>query len=269
MAYTDKIFKLCNLDEISSRIVKISAPYVLSLLTYIFNKVLSTGIFPERLQFSEVRPLFKKGDITEFSNYRPISLLTSFSKIIEKIIYKRFYNYLNDNNILVGDQYGFREKLSTETAIYTFLNNVLSLFDRRNLVGGLCCDLQKAFDCVNHEMLLAKMKFYGISRIANKLMESCLENRYHRVSVNNSIPNKLSSKWVHVKHGVRSINKLVNPILFADDTTIIISNTNPEEFKNNINSVMIEITNWFQSNLLITLNCNKTHFTQFLTKKQN
>jgi len=124
-------------DEMSSRILKISAPYVLSPLTYIFNKVLSTGIFPERLKFSEVRPLFKKGDITEFSNYRPISLLTSFSKIIEKIIYKRLYNYLSDNNILVRDQYGFREKLSTETAIYTLLNNVLSSFDRRSLVGGL------------------------------------------------------------------------------------------------------------------------------------
>jgi len=82
------------------------------------------------------------------------------------------YDYLNDNNILVDDQYGFREKLSTETAIYTLLNNVLSSLDRRNLVGGLFCDLQKAFECVNHEILLAKMKFYGISGIANKLMES-------------------------------------------------------------------------------------------------
>ena len=106
-------------DKISSRILKISAPYVLTPLTYIFNKVLSTGIFRKRLKFSEVRPLFKKGDTTEFSNYRRISLLTSFSKIIEKIIYKRLYNYLNDNNILVGDQYGFRAKLSTETAIHT------------------------------------------------------------------------------------------------------------------------------------------------------
>jgi len=103
--------------EISSRILKMSAPYVLSPLTCIFNKVLSTGIFPERLKFSAVRTLFKKGDITEFSNYRPISLLTSFSKIILKITFKRLYNYLNDNNILVGDQYCFREKLSTETAI--------------------------------------------------------------------------------------------------------------------------------------------------------
>jgi len=154
------------------------------------------------------------------------------------------------DNILVGDQYGFREKLSNETAIYTLLNNVLSSFDRRNLVPGLFCDLQKAFDCVNHEIFLVKMKFYGISGVANKLMESYLENRYQRVSVNNSKPNKLSSKWVHVKHGVPqgsilgpllfliyindlslSINKLANPILFADDTIIIIPNTNPEEFK--------------------------------------
>jgi len=84
-----------------------------------------------------MRPLFKKGDITEFSNYRTSSLLTSFSIIIEKIIFKRLYIYVNYNNILVGDQYGFREKLSTETAIYTLLNSVLSSFDRRNLVGGL------------------------------------------------------------------------------------------------------------------------------------
>jgi len=144
-------------DEISSRILKISTPYILYPLTYIFNKVPSTCIFSEWLKLSEVRPFFKKGDITEFSNYRPISLLTSFSKIIEKNIFKRLYIYLNDINILVGDQYGFREKLSTETAIYTLLNNVLSSFDRRNLGGGLFCNLPKAFDWVNHEILLAKM----------------------------------------------------------------------------------------------------------------
>jgi len=134
---------------------------------------------------------------------------------------------------------------------------------------------------------LAKRKFYGISGIASKLMESYLENSYQRIFVNNSKPSKQSSKQVHVKHGAPqgsilgpllfliyindlslSINKLANPILFADDMTIIISNTNPEEFKNKINSVMTKITNWFQSNLL-TMNCNKTHFMQFLTKKQN
>jgi hypothetical protein len=137
-------------DGISTRILKISAPYILSPLTYIFNKVLSTGIFLERLKFSEVNPIFKKGDKAEIFNYRPVSLLTSFSKVIEKINYKRLYNYLNENNVLVKEQDGFRKKLSTETAIHSLLNNILSALDRKNLVGGLFCDLQKVFDCVNH-----------------------------------------------------------------------------------------------------------------------
>jgi hypothetical protein len=103
------------------------------------------NINPDRLSFSEVKPLYKKGDKTELSNYRPISLLPTFSKIIEKTIYKRLYFHLNKNNILVTEQFGFREKLSTEMATYTLLNNILLLLDKKNYVGGLFCDLQKAF----------------------------------------------------------------------------------------------------------------------------
>ena len=112
----------------SSRILKVSAPCVLFPRKYVFNKILSTGLFPEKLKFSEVKPLYKKGYKTEFSNYRPISLLTSFFKIIEKIIYKRLYCHLN-NNILVNEQFSFTEKLSTERATYTLLNDILSSLD--------------------------------------------------------------------------------------------------------------------------------------------
>jgi hypothetical protein len=129
------------------------------------------------------------------------------------------------------------------------------------------------------------MKFYGITGTAYNLIRSYLENRYQRIIMKDSKFNKLSSTWERSKHGVPqgsvcgpllfliyvndfplTINKLDSSILFADDTSIIISNTNPEEFKNSINSIMTEITDWFQSNLL-TLNYNKTTFLQFLTKK--
>ena len=118
-------------DEISTKIIKLSAAYILFPLTYTFNKILSTGTFPDRLQFSEARPLFKNGSTTEFSNYRPIALLPSFSRIIEKIIYKRLYRYFTEHNILLNEQFGFRENLSTDKATYSLLNSVLLSLDKK------------------------------------------------------------------------------------------------------------------------------------------
>jgi hypothetical protein len=112
------------------------------------------------------------------------------------------YDHLNTNNILVDEQFGFRENLSTETAIFTFLNKVLTSLNNKILVGGLFCDLQKAFDSMNHDILLSKMEFYGISDIMNKLMASYLHDRYQRVSIKDNNSNKYFSNWVHVKHGV-------------------------------------------------------------------
>jgi exonuclease III len=272
-------------DEISTKILKISAPFVISPLTYIFNKVIQTGNFPDRLKFSEIKPLFKKGDKSKFNNYRPISLLPTFSKIIEKIIYKRLYAHVNKHNILAAEQFGFREKLSTEVATHILLNNILSAFDKKNYVGGLFCDLQKAFDCVNHDTLLKKMEFYGITGTANKLMKSYLQNRYQRVVMKDAESKKEFSKWELIKHGVPqgsilgpllfliyindfplSVKKMGIPILFADDTSIIISKPNPEEFENNINLVLNETVRLFNSNFL-ALNCDKSYFIQFFLKK--
>ena len=93
------------------------------------------------------------------------------------------YSYLITNDILVNEQFGFRDKLSTDTATYAFLDKVLTSLDKKNYVGGLFCDLQKAFDCVNHDILLTKLKFYGITGGAYKLIRSYLDNRYQRVTM--------------------------------------------------------------------------------------
>jgi hypothetical protein len=122
-------------DEVSMRVLKISTPYIISPLNYIFNKTSATGILPDRLKFSEVKPIFKKGDKTDFTNYRPISLLTSFSKIIEKIIYRRLFEHLLINNVLVKEQSGFRENSSTtDMATQGLLNTILLSLDKKNML---------------------------------------------------------------------------------------------------------------------------------------
>ena len=109
-------------DEISSRIIKQSAPFIIFPLTYICNAILHSGVFPERLKFAIIKPCFKKGNTQEVSNYRSISLLISFSKIIEKIMYSRLITHIEANSILAPKQYGFRTHSSTEKAAFSLIN---------------------------------------------------------------------------------------------------------------------------------------------------
>ena len=166
-------------------------------------------------------------------------------------------------------------------ANYALLNTVLSSLDKKHFVGGVFCDLQKPFDCVNHNILLTKLEFYGISGFSNQLMRSYLDHRYQIVVIKDNGTIKLTSEWEPVKHGVpqglilgpllflvyindlsRTINGVADLILFTNDMSIVISYINLEEFKRNINLVMNQTINWFQSNFL-SLNCNKTHLLQF------
>jgi hypothetical protein len=187
---------------------------------------------------------------------------------------------LNRNNIFAKEQFGFKKESSTEMPTYNLLYNILTSLDKKGYVGGLFCDLQKAFDYVNHNVLLEKVNFYGLSGSEIKLMPLYLGNRYQRIIMKYIKLNKVSSKWERVKHGVLQgsilrpllfliyindlplfLKKLGQPILFAYDTSIIISNSSPEEFRSNIISVLNETVTWFNTNFL-TLNCDKTHFLQ-------
>jgi hypothetical protein len=176
-------------------------PFILSPLTYVCNKSLSLGIFPTRLKYSQISPIFKKGEKTEMANYRPICLLTSFSKIFEKVIYNRVQHHIDANNILAQEQYGFRPKSSTELATYNLINNILVALNTKLTVGGIFCDLTKAFDCVNHDVLIAELEFYGINGKVGKPIKSYLNVRYQRTLINNNY-SKYKSYWQKFKQGV-------------------------------------------------------------------
>jgi hypothetical protein len=121
-------------DGISIKILKLSIPCISSLLTYLCNLMISTGMFPTRLKFAEIEPLYKKGEMANISNYGPICLMTSFSKIFEKIIFTRLIHHLNYNHILVEDQFGYRAKSSMDLASYKLINDILTSLNNKLLV---------------------------------------------------------------------------------------------------------------------------------------
>ena len=194
--------------------------------------------------------------------------------------------HLTDHNILVKEQYGFRTKLKTDNATYHLTNEILNALNNTLLIGGIFCDLEKAFDCVNHKILLTKPEFYGITGNHYELYKSYLMDRYQRTLLYNENGNIIST-WSKVEHGVpqgsvlrplfflifiNDLLKFINdksvPILFADDTSILVSHSNPLVFYDTINTVFQTLSEWFKQNLL-PLNFAKTHFIKFISKNNN
>jgi hypothetical protein len=137
-------------------------PYIISPLTYICNESLAQGTFPDKLNSAVVKPILKNDDKCKPSNYRPISLLSSFSKVFKSLIYSRLFEHRNINNILDNNQYGFRINSSTEKASFKLTDEILKSMNNKQLAGWIFCDLQKAFDCVSHDILIKKWSFMGL-----------------------------------------------------------------------------------------------------------
>jgi hypothetical protein len=158
------------------------------------------GTFPTRLKYAIVKLLLKKGDKENVANYRPIYLLTSFSKEQEKMIHDRLLKESETNNNSAIEQFDFRTSSSTEIAPYKPSDDILNVLNNRMEVGGMFCDLQKAFNYANHEILLTKLEFYGITGLTNKLIKSYLPGRHQSVVLNNHSSSSCLN-WGEITHG--------------------------------------------------------------------
>ena len=177
-------------------------------LHHIFNLSISNGVVPSQLKIAKIVPIFKSGLKTNIDNYRPISLLSTFSKILEKIIATRLTIFLNNNNILSSWQFGFRSKHSTIHPMIHLMNFVADSSNRKKHTIAIFCDLKKAFDTCNHIILLDKLRKFGVTNLELEWFRSYLSERKQFVALNGS-----NSSLLNIELGVPQ-GSILGPLLF-------------------------------------------------------
>ena len=267
---------------VNARLVKDAGPSVATNLSIIFNLCIEKGTFPQLLKTAKVIPIYKADSKMLASNYRPISLLPIIGKLFEKIIHSRFTSFIKKYNILFKRQYGFQNGKSTEQAHIDIQNSILNAIEKKESPCCLFLDFAKAFDTVNHSILIQKLNHYGIRGNALQLIESYLADREQCVQVNNA-----TSDFEYIKHGVPQ-GSILGPLLFllyindiaqsspllefylfADDTTIFISDSDVKRLEKTLNTELVHVSNWLIANKL-SLNVGKSNVLLFRqSNKQN
>ena len=263
-------------NNISTKTMKASIAYVINPLTHIINLSLSTGVVPTQMKIAKVIPIFKTGDKTEFNNYRPISMLPVFSKILEKIIAKKLMSFLEGTNQLYTHQYGFRARHSTTHPVIHLLNQIANANDKSTnfFTMATFLDLSKAFDTISHDILLKQLENLGIRGVANTWVKSYLTGRKQYMDIYG-----VKSHFENITCGVPQgsilgpmlfllyINDIKNStsvkvLCFADDTTCSYSSANISHLYNTMNTELEKLNQWFRANKLC-LNITKTKYIIF------
>ena len=278
-----------GIDGMSTTFLKRICEPISRPLSFIVNQSLFSGIFPDRLKIAKVIPLYKNNDESEqhFQNYRPISILTAISKVFEKVMNLQLTQYLNVNGKFAPNQYGFRKNHSTELAATELLDRLTQDTMKEQNPFSIFIDLSKAFDTLDHEILLYKLKRLGIHGNRLSWFKSYLSNRSQYIEMNGTV-----SETLPITTGVPQ-GSLLGPTLFliyindiskassffkficyADDTTLVSSIASAEkccgskdinDISNFINKELEKISNWLDANKL-SLNTGKTKFMMFRKK---
>lgn len=249
--------------------------------TEICNKSLLNGVFPESMKVAKVIPLFKAGDNDVFTNYRPVSLLSQFSKILEKLFDLKLDIFIEKHNILADEQYGFRKSRSTSMAITQLIENLTDANEEKKFTAGVFIDLKKAFDTIDHSLLLKKLDHYGIRGVPNDWLKSYLSDRKQFVSFDNFNSDLLNiscgvpqgsilgpSLFILYINDICNVSKILKFVLFADDTNIFCSDVNILNLSRTVSKELDRLNIWFAVNKL-SLNVSKTNFIIFGNRKFN
>ena len=273
--------KSTDCNGIDMSLVKNIIECVVKPLTHVCNQSLTTGVFPSEMKTAKIIPIYKAGDKHIFSNYRPISLLPQFSKILEKIFYKRLDDFITKQNILCDQQYGFRKNRTTTLALLDFVAEITTAIENKQYVVGVFLDLKKAFDTVNYEILLTKLESYGIRGMPLTWLTSYLTNRNQYVQIMDC-----KSKLEQVKCGVPQgsilgpllfilyvndmckVSRLLKAVVFADDTNLLCCGDDLEQLLDTVGIEMKKLQSWFDTNKL-TLNLSKTKYIIFGNRPTN
>ena len=243
------------------KILKLSTPSLADPLTTLFNYCIRTSTLPSSWKMSNVSPIYKKGDTSDKNNYRPVSVLPAISKLFEKVLFDQLYSSFLPT--FSPNMSGFLRGHSTATALIKLTDDWRKSLDEKQKVGVVAIDLSKAFDCICHNLLLAKLKAYGLRDTALKLLRSFLHERKQRVICNNSCSN-----WTPIRCGVPQ-GSLLSPLLFnifmndmneavndsslrlyADDTTQYMADKNPTVLQFSLNQDMERLSSWLDHNYL-------------------
>nr|CAI5854122.1 unnamed protein product [Callosobruchus analis] len=262
-------------DEVPVSVIKANADILSPILAGLTNTSVVSGIFPKALKLASTLVIFKKGEALNPENYRPIAILSVFSKIIEKVLALRIEKYLTNYNILSPSQHGFRTGRSTETGVVEYIQHINDELDVGKYVVSIMFDLSRAFDTVNSSFVAQKFEKIGIRGCLNDWISSFLEHRKFFVKIGNEKSNIFNSNWGTPQGSVLGlliflifINDLPQYLshgrifLYADDTNIVVSDSSKSRLMGKMNTVTNEFKKWCQNNTL-TINTSKTVLLEF------